>query len=64
MVEHRDARRQLVGLVEVLRGQQDRGAAGGDLTDRLPEDKLFIESQDDGFVVLHLKNLLKNDIFV
>ena len=28
------------------------------------EDKLFIESQDDGFVVLHLKNLLKIDIFV
>ncbi|HCW8407400.1 TPA: nucleotidyltransferase domain-containing protein, partial [Staphylococcus aureus] len=28
------------------------------------EDKLFIENQDDGFVVLHLNNLLKIDIFV
>ncbi len=37
VVHHRDAIGELVGLIEVLRGEQHRRAGGGDLADRLPD---------------------------
>ena len=36
LVEDRDPVGELLGLVEVLRGEQDRGAAAGELADGLP----------------------------
>ena len=36
VVEHRDPVRELVGLLEVLRGEEDRDAAGDEVADALP----------------------------
>src|SRR5262249_12912749 len=35
-VQNRDSVRELPRLVEILRGEQDRGAAAGEIADRLP----------------------------
>ena len=46
LVEDRDPVGELFGLVEVLRGEQHRGAVAGELPDRLPDldPRLWIES--------------------
>jgi hypothetical protein len=36
VVDHPDAVAELVGLVQVVRGEHDRGAAGGQVADHLP----------------------------
>jgi len=47
LVEDRDPVRELLGLVEVLRGEQHRGAVAGEFLDGLPDldPRLWIESR-------------------
>ena len=51
VVQHRDPVGQLVGLVQVLRGQEDRHAAGHELADDLPHGAAAARVQPGGRLV-------------
>ena len=51
LVEDRDPVGELLGLVEVLRGEQDRGAAVGELADGLPHLQASLRVEAGGRLV-------------
>src|SRR5262245_54361920 len=46
-VQNRDSVRELLGFVQVLRGEQDGGAAAGEVADRLPHIEATLRIEPD-----------------